>query len=150
MTRERLLIICVAVLALVVGVVSMPRRDGSGRVQVSGTVLLNGEPLEAAPGSNVGFFPAEAAGGGPLAGGLIGTRGRYRIGTFAPGDGVLPGTYRVKVSAWKNQPDRRDDVYEQTLPPSAVPERYADAHTSDLMIEVSRERSQTIDIRLVN
>ena len=149
MSRDQILAVAVILLALAVAAVYVPWRGTGGRVQVTGRVLLEGVPVEAVRGSKIGFSPAEAAGGKPPANGPIDEQGRFRLGTFAPGDGVLPGVYRVSVTAYTKTPDYRDSIYFHKPLPSAVPERYCDSQTSDLIVEVTPERSQTIDIKLV-
>jgi hypothetical protein len=148
MSRRQVLLAAVAVLAVLAAIIYFPWPDRSGRVQVTGTVYLNGVPLEVVRGSKIGFGPADAAGGGYSASGAIDEQGRYRLGTFKPGDGVLPGTYRVSVIAWKKVPGWRDDITYDAPVPSAVPQRYEDAETSDITVEVTPERSQTINIKL--
>lgn len=149
MSRSKVLAIAVAALALVAALLYFPWPDGSGRVQVTGTVFLDNVPLECVRGSLVGFGPADAAGGRPAASGAIDEQGRFRLGTLEPGDGVLPGSYRVSVQAYKKIPGWRDDIHYGGPVPSAVPKRYEDAGTSDILVEVTPAASQTIDIRLV-
>jgi hypothetical protein len=61
-------------------------------IKFKGTVTLDGKPLD---GAVVSFFPL--ADDGRSAAGVSGTDGVFRVTTFTPGDGALPGEYRVTV-----------------------------------------------------
>ncbi len=63
--------------------------DTGGRVPVSGSVTLNGEPLES------GTIQFAAADGSQLGGATI-TAGKYEI---PAAQGLLPGNYTVRVSS---------------------------------------------------
>jgi hypothetical protein len=67
---------------------------GQGKpVKVEGVVTLDGKPF---PGATVTFFPAE--GNGRSASGLSEEDGSFRLTTFKPDDGALPGEYKITVS----------------------------------------------------
>ncbi len=66
--------------------------SGLDTVPVSGTVTLDGSPVE---GARVVFAPA---GGGKAASGVTDASGRYKLTTLDPGDGALPGNYLVMIS----------------------------------------------------
>ena len=66
--------------------------DGLGkRYAVSGKVTYKGEPVKK---GNINFIPTDPDGHGAT--GLI-TDGQYSLSTLNPGDGALPGTYKVTV-----------------------------------------------------
>jgi hypothetical protein len=65
---------------------------GKGTVPVKGVVTLEGAPL---PEATVLFMP-DGAGGRP-ASGFTSSDGVFRLTTFQPDDGALPGNYRVLV-----------------------------------------------------
>ena len=65
--------------------------DRSGRVAIEGTVTLNGNPLEK---GYVRFQP-QAGTSSPSAGAEI-TMGKFSV---APQGGLLPGTFRVEITA---------------------------------------------------
>ena len=73
-------------------------------MRVTGTVTFDG----AAPPANgiVYFLPIEVAEGFPRrpASGKFTTDGRFEVTSFEPGDGLAPGTYRVRVECWKQRP----------------------------------------------
>ncbi|MCA9261179.1 MAG: hypothetical protein KDA61_18315 [Planctomycetales bacterium] len=60
---------------------------------VAGSVQYAGAPIDA---GTVTFYPL--AGGRP-ASGEIGADGTYSLSTLAPGDGALPGDYKVAIEA---------------------------------------------------
>lgn len=62
-------------------------------VPVSGTVTLDGAPVE---GANVVFAPT--SGGGSAASGVTDASGHYKLTTLDPGDGAMPGSYSVMIS----------------------------------------------------
>src|SRR5262245_27878190 len=65
---------------------------GGGLVTVKGTVTLDGQPV---PHAAVTFIPKE--GKGQQASGVTDASGAFRLETSKPGDGVMPGEYRVIV-----------------------------------------------------
>jgi hypothetical protein len=131
---------------------------------VSGRITLDGKPVTTGV---VCFHPAT----GRPATGRIDTDGRYRVGTFTPTDGALPGSHRVviesrTVSTGPPRPAR------QTAPPPAgtpqdiaqeweagtlstvatgiewlVPEKYAAESTTPLRADVA-PGSNVIDFDL--
>jgi hypothetical protein len=80
--------------------------------------------------------------------GLIDGQSRYRVDVHRSARGVFPGRYKVSVKAWKRLPGWNPDNIYAPLPPSAVPKRYEDGDESGITVEVTPERSQTIDIKL--
>jgi hypothetical protein len=65
---------------------------GGKTAKVQGVVTLDGKPL---PGATVTFIPA---GSGRPAGGRSESDGSFRLTTFRPEDGALPGEYKVIVT----------------------------------------------------
>jgi hypothetical protein len=65
---------------------------GSGTKTVKGTVTLNGEPFA---GAAVTYHPVDP--GGRPANGTTDASGNFSLGTYKPGDGALPGAYRVTI-----------------------------------------------------
>src|SRR5262245_11925796 len=66
---------------------------------VHGVVTYKGKPVTT---GLVMFVPTA---GGPGASGKIGRDGSYRLTTYKPDDGAVPGTHTVTVSAYEELPD---------------------------------------------
>jgi hypothetical protein len=67
--------------------------------QVEGEVLLDDQPVAGA----LVLFQREGS-GGPPANAVTDGSGHFRLSTFAGGDGVLPGTYKVTVAKYPDHP----------------------------------------------
>jgi hypothetical protein len=151
-----LLPVCAGVLA---GCSSEPERPPS--YPVSGTVTWKGQPLE---GARVVFVPA--AEGVESAVGVTGADGKYVATTYAAGDGVQAGEYRVKVSKYNVAPPTREEqekyqelTYEQEqaiyaedelpTPPAKnlLPKKYESETTSGIVHKVT-EGPTTLDITI--
>ena len=93
-------------------------------VQVKGKVLVGQKPAHMAL---VRFFSVEPLKpGSPLPRGIVDQDGNFAIGTYATGDGVPPGKYRISI-AWNAPGDFGDEEGE-----SLLPLRYLDPATSGL------------------
>src|SRR5262249_58322349 len=68
-----------------------------------GIVTVNGQPLA---GATVTFHPAEE--GRRPASGRTDDDGTFELTTFHPGDGALPGTYKITVSKAVEEPLAED------------------------------------------
>lgn len=116
--------------------------DGSdGRLSASGTVTLEGAPLES--GSVV--FSNES---GVSAGVGIINGGSFTIQEAASSSGIQPGTYNVAVNSWEKEPGSVDDqgnIVDEGV--SRIPEKYNDPKTSGLTATVSPD-SQTFSFDL--
>lgn len=132
--------------------------DGSfSRYPVSGTVTINGQPLQ---GATLNFLSAD---GSRSAVGETDARGRYELTTFAPGDGAVPGEYRVAIMKYElmvdgapiqsdEPPDDRpgDDPFAggpDPEPVNVLPEQYANIASSGLTATVV-EGENTFDFAL--
>jgi hypothetical protein len=86
------MLVCLPLLALVTGCGG----DGLGTVPVTGTVTLDGQPVE---GATVTFTPAsETAGTDRSAVGLTDASGKYSLNATGGGEGAVPGTYSVTIT----------------------------------------------------
>lgn len=163
---NRLLIVCLGT-GIVLGCSRGPSRPKT--YPVSGTVTLNGQPVE---GATVVFVPKSVAGGpaapasaqaqGPqVATGETDAQGRYQLGTFGKGDGAVPGEYLVKVFKYSKPQvtsgtgageDENYQPPDENAPPppplkSLLPEKYANENTSGLSFTVE-PKNNTFDIQL--
>ena len=91
---------------------------------VQGRVTLDGKPLV---GAEIRFVSSE----GRAATGQVERDGMYRLMTFQPDDGAVPGAYRVVVQS----PQVAGPMGE--VPLMAIPEHYADPETSGLTATVN-------------
>jgi hypothetical protein len=130
------LILLAATLACLAVAGCGPRRPET--VPVTGTVMLDGSPVERA---GVGFHPQFT--GGVPATGTTDAEGRFTLRTFQAGDGAMPGPHRVSVSLQKTTgvvPDP-DGLSGEIAPEGLrvewiVPEKYSNPETSGLEVEV--------------
>jgi hypothetical protein len=103
---------------------------GCGRrvvlVPAEGRVTLDGKPLE------FGAVMVQPA-AGPAAQGRINSDGTFRLGTFKPDDGAIPGQATVRVMCRK---DITQPGGERASGPSLVPDRYTRFDTSGLTVEI--------------
>ena len=117
--------------------------DGPHTVPVRGVVTIDGKPPTAA--GTIFFTPLEAAEGSPTRPGIgeFDTTGHYAAQTFEPGDGLLPGRYRLKVHCWKTPPnmDGRPVV-------SYIAAKYESVAESDLAELIVETRSGQVECNL--
>ena len=91
------------------------------RVQVSGKVLIDGEPLKYGA---VDFVPEK----GRQASGILDTNGNFTLTCFEPGDGALIGKHEIQILA--------GDAINDTTTKWYAPKKYADRRTSGLVQEI--------------
>lgn len=129
---------CAAVLAvLIFALVGCTGSDRPKTIPITGRVTIDGQP----PGENgkLHFTPTEAAEGyvkRPATGGF-GADGVYRVMSWSPDDGLVPGHYTVNVMPGNPNKTR-------------IPKRYNDSGTSGLEVEVPMDQDQieyNIDVR---
>lgn len=143
--------ICVSSMIIFSGCSKGPSRPKT--YPVRGVVTLNGTPVE---GATVTFVPKEGAAGESrpqAATAITDSNGRYAIGTFATGDGAIPGEYVVKVTKYRaaqqqaavgNDPESQMQAFlqyqqgaqQQSRPMNELPAKYENEKTSGLFITV--------------
>lgn len=97
---------------------------GSGLVSVSGSVKLDGQPLD---GATVTFHPVK---GGAVATATTDSAGRFTVATGAQ-KGLAPGEYEVAIQ--KTGPAPAGTGLEREVPPPVItPLKYANPKTSGL------------------
>jgi len=112
-----------------------------GLVKVSGTVKFKDGTIPEGPYRFVTFHLDPASIGSPEAydfgpakgaGSEIKPDGRFEMTTIKPGDGVLPGRYKVTIKCLKNYADP-DSL--------TIPKNYAGFSTTPLEVEIEKRRS---------
>jgi hypothetical protein len=122
--------------------------SGQGTVPVDGIVTLDGQPLE---GAAVSFAPAK----GRPATAQTDAAGKFKLTTFAAGDGAMPGPYKVGVSKMEapaapsgnvqsTSPDGKTQLSGPSSlrggappqPKSLLPAKYLNPNTSGITVEV--------------
>jgi hypothetical protein len=114
-------------------------------VPAAGTITLNGAPLE---GAQIVLIPANGKLGGS---GVSDAKGAFRLTTFPPDDGVVPGSYRVMIAKAELPENPDPDAPESTVPKfakSLIPARYSNPETSGLTVEVPDSGDKEIVIAL--
>lgn len=105
---------------------------------IQGSLTLRNQPL---PNAELTFHPQfDGPGWMPVA--VVDAEGRFAAGTLQPGDGGLPGTYKVTV-VWK--PNANEDGEG----PNEAPRRYTDLQTTPLLIEIGPEHTSPAQFELV-
>jgi hypothetical protein len=115
---------------------------GSETVKVKGQVTFGGGPWPK-PGA-INFLPADKRDPDwPLHPGTaqFNTDGFFTVTSFRPGDGLLPGKYRVSVDCWEVPPTMDGPPAKSWVPP-----KYSNAQTSGLEITVQAD-GPTSDLR---
>ena len=104
---------------------------GCGRgvklVPVTGTVMLDGKPLE------FGAVMVQPK-AGPAAQARINPDGTFRLGTFKPDDGAIPGPATIRVICRK---DITPPGGEMVFGPNLIPDRYSRFDSSGLTAEIA-------------
>ena len=113
-------------LALLAGVAVVGCSRGLTLVPVEGRVVLNGKPLA----SGAIMVQPEA---GPAAQAMIQPDGSFRLGTFAPEDGAIPGTAAVRIICRQEVTKPGE---ERAFGRSLIPEKYARFESSGLSVEI--------------
>jgi len=112
---------------------------GAGTVPAGGTVTYKGQPVADA---NVMFTPE---GGGEIATGRTDAQGKFSLGVAKPGDGAVPGEYRVSLTP-KEAP-RAEGDYSASAPPP-FPVQYTNATGSTLKATVKRGEKNDFPLEL--
>lgn len=123
---------------------------GDGMVKLNARVTLDGKPLE---GASVALY-GEGENRNRPAAGMTDANGMVTFTTFQPGDGVLPGEYKVVVIKSPKSVDEEMASYDRNNPedvkrmlaretggnvaftPSTLPRSYLNPQTSPLSVKV--------------
>jgi hypothetical protein len=101
-------------------------------IKVTGKVTFNGQQP---PGPGIVYFlPQSAAEGFPLRPGTadFDATGAYTTTTFEPGDGLMPGSYKIYIECWETAPNMEGKPTK-----SFVPKKFQSAETSGFALEVT-------------
>lgn len=140
--------LAVATLATVISGTTVISGCGGGprgpvTAPVAGTVTYQGKPI---PKLSVAFLPDK----GMVATGTTDEQGQFTLMTSKPGDGAMPGSYRVSIKA---VPDTTPPMpgfpgAEQPDPASPIPAKYGDPATSGLSgnVDASRKNDFKFDL----
>ena len=118
---------------------------------VSGVIKFNGEPMKG--GGSIAFLPKESR-PGKMPGGTILEDGTYKLTTYEPNDGALPGEYRVAITQITvEEPESvLDGSGQRSKPPTKVVEQKdwipainADMARSPLTAKVEAKENNQID-----
>lgn len=102
-----------------------------GTVKVSGKVTVNGE-TPPGPGT-ISFTVATPASGFPSRPAMakFDTSGEYTVTSFDPGDGLVPGHYKVAVECYETPPNMEGKPVK-----SYIPKKYMNGETSGFELEI--------------
>ena len=119
---------------------------GPEMVPVVGKIVYEDQPLEY---GSVMFQPVGVE-GAQTARSQISPDGRFALWTTKPGDGVMVGQSRVRVTAFEAQRTNATGAQheEMALGKSAIPRRFQNFGTSGIVIDVSPDMSLPITIDL--
>lgn len=112
---------------------------GGPTVPVSGTVTLDGEPLE---GATVIFTPQDD--GRPSAA-RTDSEGRYELTFSRDARGALPGKHVVTISTYSGEDTDSDPEYAIPASPEKVPAKY---NVNSELVETVEQGGNTIDFDL--
>ncbi len=122
---------------------------------VSGTVTYQGSPVENATVTFLASAPD-----GKSAVGRTDASGKFALMTFAPGDGAVPGQYKVMISKQVTEGgvseeeaykyiERGENPPEPTVK-NLLPEKYTAADTSGLSADVTESGENTFTFELTD
>lgn len=137
-----------------------------GTVPVTGSVTLDGEPVE---GASVVFSPVTAEGRAAAA--KTGPDGKFKLTTQATDDGAVPGSYKVAITKYDREimqvdadETDMDALYgaaeaagtdltgsgEDNLgaPQNLLPEKYKSPNTSGFDVEVQKDGENNFTLEL--
>lgn len=133
------------------GAKEVPNRPKT--VPAKGVVTYKGQPVE---GATVTFMAQSAKEKGAT--GMTDAKGQFQLMTFAPGDGAVPGSYRVKVSKTEMKPQVSEEQEKslkssgKRVPPPIVqeglPKKYKSETTSGLTAEVKESGDNAFTFEL--
>jgi len=122
-------------------------RAWPARVPASGLVTLDGQPVE---GAHVAFA-TDRGGKAYVAMAVTDALGRFRLQTFRPHDGAVPGMHRVQIEKTTFSDPPADLPPEARFTPvetSHLPKKYRSTKTSGFTAEVTEQGPNTFVLEL--
>ncbi len=115
-------------------------------IPVQGTVTVDGAKV---PGPGFIYFtsdPDHTQGLSRPGTAEFDAEGNYKVKTFMPGDGLLPGKYLLRVDCWQSAPNMEGKPVI-----SFLPQKYQNASSSGLVLNVEPNSvSITFDVKLMS
>lgn len=113
-------------------------------VPVTGKVTYQGKPLEF---GSVTFQPRQ----GQPARGEIQPDGTFSLSSYAPGDGAVIGTHKVRIACYTSQKKTdQQPVGEQSLGKLLIPRKYTLFDYSGLTAEVKADGNNSFEFNLTD
>ena len=149
--KNRIFLLCVALFLLVPS--GCQKSKLKGLVPGSGTITLNGEPVE---GAVILFSPINPSSTQRSASAKSGPKGSFTLLTLEPGDGIYPGEYKVIVKKTQTtgnlvleEGDRRNpEAIDDRVTVHLLPHKYGDASTTDLTVTIPPKGDKAIQLTL--
>lgn len=112
-------------------------------VPVSGIVMYNNKPL---PFGSILFQPEK----GQMAVGEIQVDGTFKLSSYGPNDGAVPGRHLVSVNCYEGQRpgSKQPEGGEVSMGKLLIPLKYTRLGTSGLSADVGDAPTQNIEIKL--
>jgi hypothetical protein len=130
---------------LLTGCGSSRNPEWADTVPVSGSVTYNGSPVE---GASVTFRPDSSQDRGAV--GVTDASGQFRLMTYEPNDGAIPGSFRVTIE--KTVLEGAIETDDSLAPPAKtrdlLPVRYKNVDTSGLSAEVEEGEEKEFPFEL--
>lgn len=122
----------VASVGLCVGAIGCGRSGQFPTAKVTGTVTVNGKPVE---GAILTFYPEAGktakAEAGKAAMGITDAQGKFELSTYRQGDGAVVGKHRVSIVGKEGRAEMGNAATKFT-----IPTKYHFPHTSGLNQEI--------------
>ena len=114
-------------------------------VKVQGTVTYKGQPVKQ---GDIAFQPVEIGEGRPrrAAVGKIDPQGTYSLSTFAPGDGVIPGEYKVVIISREKPKSYEITEAEAAALKSYVPLVYGETAKTPLKESIASDAAEPLQL----
>lgn len=130
-------------IAMALGLLAGCGRDSSQMetVAVSGVVTFKGQPLS---GATLFFVPDK----GPRAQAESDKDGKFRVMTYRPGDGAVPGDFKITVAKYVPDPATANTHTPGSI--NEVPEKYNNPTSSGLTAKVEKGKKYDLKFDLVD